>query len=268
MANGANDDLPNGADGAVPLPMPDASGRVDHDGARLWYTSYGSGSPVILVHGAMSSSEDWGNQVPALVESGRRVILIDSRGHGRSTRDGQPLSYELMASDVVAVMDHLGVEKAAVVGWSDGAIIGVTMAMKNPARVARVFAFAGNTDLNGVKTISPGDPLIAALFDQAAKAYARLSETPGEFATFRDAMLRLMGTQPNYSAGDLAGIRVPVAVVHGEHDEFIKREHAEYVARSIPGATLVVLPGVSHFAPRQNPQQFNEAMAGFLGEGS
>lgn len=75
----------------------------------------------------------------------------------------------------------------------------------------------------------------------------------------------MMETEPNYSADDLSLISVPVAIVHSEHDEFIKREHAEYLARSIPGAELVNLPGVSHFAPLQRPGQFNAAMLAFLG---
>jgi len=74
----------------------------------------------------------------------------------------------------------------------------------------------------------------------------------------------MMKTQPNYSANDLAEIRVPVTIAQSEDDEFIKREHAEYLARSIPDAELVVLPGVTHFAPLQRPDQFNNAMLAFL----
>jgi pimeloyl-ACP methyl ester carboxylesterase len=73
-------------------------------------------------------------------------------------------------------------------------------------------------------------------------------------------------TQPNYSAHDLAQISVPVAIVQSEHDEFIKREHAEYLARSIPNAALVNLRGVSHFAPLQRPEQFNTSLLAFLGK--
>jgi len=76
----------------------------------------------------------------------------------------------------------------------------------------------------------------------------------------------MMKTEPNYSAHDLAQISMPVVIVHSEHDEFIKREHAEYLARSIPNAELVNLPGVSHFAPLQRPEQFNIAMLAFLGK--
>lgn len=150
------------AHGAAPLPEPEHQGYVDHDGARIWYATHGSGSPVILLHGGLGHSGNWSYQVPALIGAGHRVVLIDSRGHGRSTRDSRPYTYELMAGDV------------------------------------------------------------------------------------------------------LAEVRVPVLIVQSEHDEFIKPEHARYLARSIPHAQLIVMPGVSHFAPLQRPPLFNGLMLGFL----
>src|SRR5258705_5270787 len=92
------------AEGAAPLPATHDHGYVEHDGARIWYATYGSGAPVILLHGGLGHSGNWGYQVPALVRRGCRAVLIDSRGHGRSTRDGRPYTYELMASDVSTVM--------------------------------------------------------------------------------------------------------------------------------------------------------------------
>ena len=172
-----------------------------------------------------------------------------------------------MAADVLAVMDALAIDKAAVVGWSDGAIIGLILAMQSRARIRRVFAFGGTMDLSGVKQVSPSDPFVTGLVDRAAKDYARLSETPGEFKMVADAIFRMMATQPNYRAEDLATIGVPVAIVHAEHDEFITGPHSEYLARSIPHAALVVLPGVGHTAMQEQPQAFNAAMLAFLGAG-
>src|SRR5512145_2217239 len=120
------------AEGAASLPDTNAQGFVENDGARIWYAAYGSGSPVILLHGGLGHSGNWGYQVPALIEGGYRTIVIDSRGHGRSTRDDQPYSYELMASDVLAVMDTLHIEKAAFVGWSDGACTALILADQAP----------------------------------------------------------------------------------------------------------------------------------------
>lgn len=250
--------------GAAPLPLPNLQGVVDHDGARIWYASYGSGRPVVLLHGGLGNSEHWGNQVAALTESAHCAIVIDSRGHGRSSRDGRPFSYELMASDVLAVLDTLRVEEAAVVGWSDGAIIGLILGMNRPERITRVFAFGGNMDLGGNKAIDPEDPLIARMYHRAVKDYARLSPTPTDFNAFSAAVRQMMQSQPNYTARDLAEIRVPVAIVDGARDEFIERRHVEYLADSVPDATLVILPDVSHFAPLQRPKEFNRAMLAFL----
>jgi pimeloyl-ACP methyl ester carboxylesterase len=254
------------ADGAAPLPVADDQGYVEHDGARIWYGTCGSGPTVILLHGGLGHSGNWGYQVPALVSSGHRAVLIDSRGHGRSTRDARPFTYELMASDVSTVMDALHLERAALVGWSDGAIIAMILAMKAPSRVAGVFFFGGNMDLTGAKQITDFSPILARCLGRHAKDYAQLSATPDQFGAFSAAVGLMMETEPNYSADDLSQISVPVAIVHSEHDEFIKREHAEYLARSIPGAELVTLLGVSHFAPLQRPGQFNAAMLTFLGK--
>lgn len=252
------------AHGAAPLPPPAEQGYVIHDGARIWYATYGNGAPVILLHGGLGHSGNWGYQVPALVASGRRAVLIDSRGHGRSTRDSRPYMYELMASDVLAVMDALRLERACVVGWSDGACIALILGKTAPERVAGVFFFGCNMDPGGTKTFVPS-PVIDRCFARHALDYAQRSATPDDFEGFVDAVSLMMRTQPNYSARDLGEIRVPVAIAQSEHDEFIEREHAEYLARSIPGASLIVLPGVSHFAPLQRPQQFNGVMLEFLG---
>jgi pimeloyl-ACP methyl ester carboxylesterase len=262
-----DDDLENfEAQGAAPLPASSDQGYVDHDGARIWYASYGSGAPVILLHGGLGHSGNWGYQVPTLVSSGYHAVLIDSRGHGRSTRDSRPFTYELMASDVLAVMDALHLEKAAVVGWSDGACVALILAMKAPARIAGVFFFGCNMDPSGAKEIAQPNPILARCLGRHARDYAQLSATPDQFKAFAEAVGLMMKTQPNYSARDLADIHVPVAIVQSEHDEFIKPEHAEYLARSIPGAELILLPGVSHFAPLQRPEQFNSVMRAFLGK--
>lgn len=259
-----DDDLKNfEANGAPPLPVPNDHGYVDHDGARIWYATYGSGPPVILLHGGLGHSGNWGFQVPMLVGTGRRAVLIDSRGHGRSTRDSRPFTYELMARDVMAVMDVLHVERAPIVGWSDGACTALILARNAPARVAGVLFFACNMDPSGTKAIEPS-PILGRCFRRHTKDYAELSATPDQFKAFAAAVGQMQKTEPNYSARDLADIHVPVAIVQSEHDEFIKPEHAEYLARSIPGAELILLSGVSHFAPLQRPEQFNSVMRAFL----
>ena len=169
-----------------------------------------------------------------------------------------------MASDVLAVMDHLQLEKAALVGWSDGACTALVLADSTPPRVAGVFFFACNMDPSGTKEFQLV-PTVQRCFNRHVKDYGQLSSTPDKFDQFSEAVGLMQRTQPNYSAQDLAQIRVPVAIVQSEFDEFIKPEHAEYLARSIPNAEYIFLPGVSHFAPLQRPDQFNSAMLRFLG---
>jgi pimeloyl-ACP methyl ester carboxylesterase len=253
------------AEGAAPLPVTDKQGYVENDGAQIWYASCGSGKPVVLLHGGLGNSGNWGYQVPALIERGYQTVVIDSRGHGRSTRDEGPYSYERMASDVLAVMDTLKLEQAALVGWSDGACTALILADKNPERVAGVFFFACNMDPSGTKEFE-FTPVVERCFNRHVKDYAELSATPDKFQEFSEAVSLMQKTQPNYSVNDLTQISVPVTIVHSEHDEFIKREHAEYLAQSIPNAAFVLLQGVSHFAPLQRPEQFNSAVLAFLGK--
>jgi len=168
-----------------------------------------------------------------------------------------------MASDVLAVMDHLQLEKAALVGWSDGACTALVLAANTPSRAGGVFFFACNMDPSGTKEIEFTPPL-QRCFNRHVKDYGQLSSTPDKFDEFSEAVGLMQRTQPDYSAHDLAQIHVPVAIVQSEFDEFIKREHAEYLARSIPNTEYIFLPGVSHFAPLQRPELFNQAVLTFL----
>jgi pimeloyl-ACP methyl ester carboxylesterase len=253
------------AEGAVPPMAADDEGYVENDGARIWYATYGAGLPVVLLHGGLGHGGNWSYQVPALVESGYRAVLIDSRGHGRSTRDARPYSYELMGTDVLAVMDALHLERAVLVGWSDGACTALILGATVPSRVAGVFFFACNMDPSGVNQFE-FFPTLQRCFARHTKDYAELSATPGDFKEFVEAVTLMQRTQPNYTADDLARISVPVVIVQGEHEQFIKLEHAEYLTRSIPTAEFVFLNGVSHFAPLQRPDEFNTAILEFAGK--
>lgn len=251
------------AHGIPPLPAPAASGYADSDNARIWYASFGDGPPVVLLHGGLGNAGNWGHQVPALLAAGYRAVVIDSRGQGRSTRDDRRYSYELMASDIRAVLDALGVAKVAFIGWSDGADTALVLSKQTPERSAGVFFFACNVDASGTLPFVFTDR-IGRIYNRHVADYAALSPTPDKFETMRDDLGVMQKDQPNYSAADLASIAVQVWSVLGEHDEFIRREHAEYIARTIPGARFVLLPEVSHFAPLQRPAAFNATVLDFL----
>jgi pimeloyl-ACP methyl ester carboxylesterase len=251
-----------------PTPAPiatDRSGEAEANGIKIHYAIYGQGSPVIFLHGGLANTDYWGSQVPA-VSAHHTVILMDSRGHGRSSRDARPYGYDLMADDVVALMDVLKIPKADIVGWSDGGILGIDLAMRHKDRVGKVFAFAANTVTTGVVEGVEKNPTFAAYIDRAGHEYAEHSATPKEYDAFVDQISKMWADQPNWTDDQLKAIDTPIVVVDGDHDEAIKRPHTEYIAATIPYAGLLILPNVSHFAFLQDPDQFNFAILHFLGD--
>ncbi len=241
------------------------SGLAKVNGISLYYATIGHGSPVVLLHGGLSNSDYWGNQLKALTPH-HTVIIVDSRGHGRSTRDARPYGYDLMANDVVALLDTLHLAKVDVVGWSDGAIIGLDLAMRYPGRLGKVFAFAANTVTAGVQEGVEKNPTFAKFIARAGREYAKLSATPNNYDAFVAQISKMWETEPNWTDAQLRSIRVPVLVADGDHDEAIKRAHTEYIAATIPNAGLLILPNTSHFAFLQDPSLFNAALLHFLGD--
>jgi pimeloyl-ACP methyl ester carboxylesterase len=252
-----------------PTPATVAGEHTGHamvNGISLYYGTIGRGSPVILLHGGLANSDYWGNQIKVLAAH-HTVIVMDSRGHGRSSRDERPYGYDLMADDAAGLLDKLHIAKADVVGWSDGAIIGLDLAIRYPDRVGRVFSFAANTLTSGVQDDVEKNPTFAKFIARAGKEYARLSATPNDYDAFVAQISKMWASEPNWTDGQLRSIRAPVLVVDGDHDEAIKRPHTEYIAATIPGAGLLILPNASHFAFLQDPALFNAALLDFLGDG-
>ncbi len=248
------------------LPKAGQSGYAAVNGVKIWYATFGPssarGEPVILLHGGLANANYWGNQVRAL-QAHYRVIVMDSRGHGRSTRNAEPYGYDLMAGDVVALMDFLKIPKAAIVGWSDGAILGLDIAMTHPERVSKLFAFAANSDPSGVADIA-NSPVFNAFIARAEKEYEKLSPTPAEYKAYLAQITKMWETQPNWTADDLKRIAVPTWIVDADHDEAIKRENTEFMAANIPDAGLLLQPEVSHFSFIQDPDQFTADVLHFL----
>ena len=244
------------------LPKPAGSGYAPVNGIRVWYAEFGRGEPVLLLHGGLANSNYWGNQVPALAES-YRVIVVDSRGHGRSTHDERPYGYDLMASDVLGLMDFLKLPKAAVVGWSDGAILGLDIAIHHPERLSKLFAFAANSDPSGVADIAQST-VFNAYIARAEKESQVLSPTPDQYKSFVDQISKMWETEPHFTAEQLRVITVPTWIVDADHDEAIKRENTEFMANEIPDAELLLQPQVSHFSFLQDPRQFTDDVLHFM----
>jgi pimeloyl-ACP methyl ester carboxylesterase len=243
---------------------PVKSGYAPVNGVKIWYAVFGRGKPVVLLHGGLANSSYWGRLVPVLA-SRYQVIVMDSRGHGRSTRSSEPIGYDLMASDVLAVMDFLKLDKAALVGWSDGAIIGLDIAINHPARLTRLFAFAANSNPDGVADIA-GSPVFNKYLERAKGEYQQLSPTPKEYESFLAQITKMWETQPHFTADDLHHIATPTWIVDADHEEAIKRDNTLFMADQIPDSGLLIEPRVSHFAFLQDPEQFNDDVLHFLAQ--
>jgi pimeloyl-ACP methyl ester carboxylesterase len=216
------------------MPTPAESGMAPVNDIQMYYAVYGEGEPVLLIHGGLGHADVWGFQIPALAEK-HKVIVADSRGHGRSTRSDEPYGYALMADDYLALLDHLKIDKTALVGWSDGAIIGLDIAIRHPERLSKLFAFGANYTPEGLKPSIADDPVFNAVIARSGKDYARLSPTPAEFDAFVAQISEMWATQPNYTQDQLRAITVPTVIFDGDHDEAIEPAHTEEMAKLIPG---------------------------------
>lgn len=207
--------------------------------------------------------EEWNNLSPALVDAGYRVILMDSRSRGRSSWGEGPITYEVMAADALGLLDHLGIDKTDVVGWSQGGNLGLELAIHHPARLNRAVIYGANFSPEG----NYAEPQVSEqmpAFETFIEAYQRLSPEPERFDELLEAMGALDQVAPNYSEDELGSITVPVLILDGAEEEFIKTEHTRQLAELIPGAELVLMPGTGHFAPLAQPEEFNRIVVDFL----
>ncbi|CAN7620650.1 alpha/beta hydrolase [Mesorhizobium amorphae] len=245
------------------MPKPDQSGYAPVNGIQMYYAVFGAGDPVLLIHGGLGHADIWASQVATLSKT-HKVIVADSRGHGRSTRTEQPYGYDLMASDYLALLDYLKIDKTALVGWSDGGIIGIDIALHHPERLTRLFAQAANVTTDGVDPGVMTNKTFAAYIDRSGRDYKKMSKTPDQYDAFVAQISHMWATEPAWTKEQLGKITTPTAIVAGDHDEAIKREHTEYMAAAIPGAKLIILPNASHFAMLQAPDEYSQAALDFI----
>lgn len=245
------------------LPRSSDQAVVQLEGAPLFFCQFGKGPDVLLLHGGLANSNYWGFQVPELAQH-FRVTVMDTRGHGRSALASGTLSYAQFARDVVALLKHLGISKAAVVGWSDGGITGIQLALVRPELLSGLFAFGANTDLGGLIAGGAGANVFRLFSERCRREYLSLSPRPEQWPKLRSGLASMWRSQPNFTKKQLATIELPVMIADGEYDEIIKPEHTREISKEIPHAQLSVLTRASHFALLQDPPQFNARLIGFL----
>lgn len=245
------------------VPNPRATGSVPIGDIRMYYEVHGEGPPLLLLHGGLGNSGNWERQVPAL-STLYTVIALDSRGQGRTSYSDRPISYSLMSSDVVAMMDFLNIERAYVLGWSDGAVIGLDLAINHPERLIKLIAFGANFSPAGMREDALESEAMGRFFEQAAADYQALSPNAQQWDALLANLSNMWASEPMFTAEQLGRITVPVLILDGDNDEAIYTGHTRELAGLIPTATLRLLRGTGHFAPREKPEEFNEVALDFL----
>lgn len=241
--------------------------RVDINGISLYYETYGDGAPVLVLHGGSAFIETMHNQITALADE-HFVVAPDSRAHGRtSDAEGVPLSYRQMADDMIALMDHLQIDKAHIVGWSDGGNVGLDMAIRYPTRVGRLVTYGSNFHTNGLVPDAEGEGINSSPDDPSWEVvrsfYQSVAPDPDHWPVFHGKLMIMWDTQPTFTVGDLGGVSSPTLVMAGEFDS-IKETHTREMAASIPDATLVIVEGQDHFAPLMAPETVTPHIVAFL----
>ncbi len=243
----------------VPYGHNDAVGAfVDVNGIKLYYETYGSGTPLLLIHGNGGDINGMGYQIAHFAKS-HRVIVADSRGHGRSGLGAGRLTYEQMAEDLNALLDHLQVKSAHVLGWSDGGILSLLLAIHHPDKVAKMAIMGANLNPQGA-------------YDWALEWVAKMNADCDAMIAKKDVSqpwelykqrLDLLGKQPNISVAEVATITAPTLVMAGDKD-VIKLEHSQLIFDHLQHAHLAIFPGATHMIPWQDPELFNRTAEKFF----
>jgi pimeloyl-ACP methyl ester carboxylesterase len=220
------------------------------NGITIYYEEYGSGEPLLLLHGNSSSIQSFYAQIPELARQ-FRVIAMDSRMQGQSTGSDERLTYDLMANDAAALLDQLMLDSVLVLGWSDGGNIGLSLAIHHPKKVKKLAVMGANLRsderavypevLNEVKSMLQEKSI--------SKELRRLTE--------------LLLTEPNMKNTDLKVVSIPVLVMAGDYD-MIREEHTIEIFQSLTKSQLCIFPGATHHIPWENPPLFNSTVVNFF----
>lgn len=221
---------------------------------ELHYEEAGEGEPLVLLHGNGEDGTYFAHQIPCFARS-FHVIALDTRGHGRSPRGEAPFTIAQFARDLLGFLDTHGIERAHLLGFSDGGNIALAFALAHPERVGKLVLNGANLDPRGVKR-STQLPI------ELGYHIARLFAGSSARARANAEMLGLMVNEPHVAPEDLAALAVPTLVIAGTHD-MIREDHTRLIAESIPDAELALIPG-DHFVAAKNPDAFNRAVKAFL----
>lgn len=240
-------------------------GYVAIGGGSIYYEVHGAGPPLLLLHGGGALIESFFGQIPDLSRY-YRLITVDSRGHGRSSYQ-KGLSYGEMAADVLTVLDHLRLDAVAIVGWSDGGITALHLALDHPERVRSLVLIGVNFHASGLRKSESARMEAMGPDDfnaTAVRMYKRLSPHPKKWPQLWSDLKVLWKTGPDLTEEELGKIKAPTLLIAGERD-LIDPDHLRQMQSAIPGAVLREIPGSTHAVLMEKPRQINALILDFLG---
>ncbi|KAJ4180853.1 hypothetical protein NW755_011385 [Fusarium falciforme] len=252
------------------LPSPINTKTTLINGVQLWmqkYNEHVGGIPIVMDHGGLGYSAYFGSVISRLVAKGHYVIAVDRRGHGRSTFNANDVfTYDQMADDIHDQLAAAGVSKYNVVGWSDGAITTLA-ALINPTLavpIHKAFIFGGSANPEQTNATFSDTAIFSEFVSRCRVEYAELQPN-ANFSVFANKVGTMEATLPQMTDEQLDTIDGSrVIIVGAEHEEAVNREVPEKLHKAIKGSKLEILPGVSHFAPLQDPDQFTKAVEKFF----
>ena len=247
----------------TPYGSNDAIGKyADVNGIKMYYEEYGAGEPMFLIHGNGADINSMGHQIEYF-KTNYRVIVADSRGHGKSELNTDSLTYVQIADDWAELANQLDVDSLNIFGWSDGGIVGLLMAINYPVKVKKLVTMGANLRPDSTAVYAWGVNYVKQS-GEAVENKIREGDSTQDW-NLMNQLMGLLGEQPGISKSDLAKIAAPVLIISGDKD-IIREEHSVEIYQNIPNAQLCILPGETHFTPATDPALFNLIAGKFIKE--
>ena len=229
----------------------------DIRGFKMYAEVYGQGQPLLIIHGNGGYIGNFVNQIPFFSKK-YKVIIADSRAQGKSADKGDSLTYEMMADDYAALLDAMKIDSANVIGWSDGGINGLLLAIRHPEKVKKLAITGANLRPDTTAVFQEILDMVSPMYNALKNKTDKNEMEKGGYK-----LLRLIIEQPNIPLTDLQTIHCPTLVIAGDHD-VIKEEHTVEIFKNIPKAYLWILPNSGHSTPIVYSDEFNKKIDNFF----
>lgn len=232
----------------------------------LHYKIFGNGNPLILLHGSSESWREWKAQISVLAKS-FKVYAIDSRGHGQSSFVDGPMTYDLLAKDIVELTQQLNIDSAFFVGYGDGGIIAMKIAISHPTLVRKIVAIGSNSSPDTTAVYAEVLEKVQKWDINKTAAYLKEkfkgNPNPSLMPQFVMRMQKMLLTQPNFSESDFKEIKCPALFMAGDRD-IIKLKHTAMMADAVKNGFLSIIPAGTHYAFKEHPSSVNPIILNFL----